>query len=141
MAESVVAPGGGRLCVYHRSVPVLTATNITHAYGDHLILDEVSLTVEPGERIGMVGRNGAGKSTLLKIMAGRLTPDAGLVTVQKGSRVAFLAQDPESKPGQTLKGEAEAAFAVVHALHDELQSVFDAMGEASGDDYEQLALF
>jgi ATP-binding cassette, subfamily F, member 3 len=138
MVECIVATGGGCLSVYDRTMPVLTVTNITHAYGDDLILDEVSLTIEPGERIGMVGRNGAGKSTLLKIMAGRLVPDDGLVTVQKGSRVSFLAQDPDSKPGQTLKGEAEAAFAEVHALHDELQGVFDAMGEASGDGLTRL---
>jgi ATPase subunit of ABC transporter with duplicated ATPase domains len=51
-------------------VPVLAATNLRVAFGTRVILDGVSLSVEPGERIGVVGRNGAGKSTLLKVLAG-----------------------------------------------------------------------
>ena len=119
-------------------MPVLTATNISHAYGNDIVLDSVSLSVEPTERIGMVGRNGAGKSTLLKAIGGRLAQDSGAVSIQKGVRVAFLAQDPDVTPGRTLKDEAESAFEEVHALHDELHAVFDQMGEASGDELLKL---
>ena len=68
-------------------MPVLAATNISHQYGDDLILDGVSLSIESGEKVGIVGRNGTGKSTLLRIMGGALKQDSGSVHAAKGSRV------------------------------------------------------
>ncbi|KAA0215568.1 MAG: ABC transporter ATP-binding protein [Leptolyngbya sp. PLA3] len=118
-------------------MPLLAATNISHAFGDMVILDGVSLSIEDGERVGLVGRNGAGKSTLLKAMAGLFKPDSGQVVLQRGARAAYLMQDPVCVPGRTVKDEAEMAFADLHALHEELHAVFDAMGEA-GEELPRL---
>jgi ABC transport system ATP-binding/permease protein len=57
------------------------------------LLDGVSCRIEPGERIGLLGRNGAGKTTLLRILAGQMQPDAGELTVAPGTRVWLLPQD------------------------------------------------
>lgn len=119
-------------------MPVLSATNITHSFGDHTILQEVSISVEPGERIGVVGRNGCGKSTLLKILAGIIVPESGMVVPQRGTLVGYLHQDPELRDGDTLKEAAMRAFDRLHALQDELEGVFKRMGDASGDGVEKL---
>ena len=119
-------------------MPVLSATNITHSFGDHTILQEVSISVEPGERIGVVGRNGCGKSTLLKILAGIIVPESGMVVPQRGTLVGYLHQDPELLDGDTLKEAAMRAFDRLHALQDELEGVFKRMGDSSGDEVEKL---
>ena len=68
---------------------------VSHAYGTRVLLDEVSLGVAAGERIGVVGRNGDGKTTLLEIVTGRLAPDGGRVSRTRDVRVGYLPQgDP-----------------------------------------------
>jgi ATP-binding cassette subfamily F protein 3 len=119
-------------------VPVLTATNIRHAYGEDIVLDGCSLSVEPGERIGIVGRNGEGKSTLLRIMGGALRADGGDVVLAKGSRRGYLSQDPDLDPDDTVHSAAERAFEELHRLHAQLEGVFDAMGGSDGEALEKL---
>ncbi|QOJ00352.1 MAG: ABC-F family ATP-binding cassette domain-containing protein [Phycisphaeraceae bacterium] len=119
-------------------MPLLTATNISHAFGQRLILDRVSITVEPGQRVGVVGRNGCGKSTLLKILAGMMTPDSGEVMLQRGTRAGYLRQDHAFDPSETLRGIAESAFERLHALHRELDAVFQRMAHAGGDELDRL---
>lgn len=119
-------------------MPILAATNIELAYGDLRILDAVSLSIEPGERVGMVGRNGCGKSSLFKVLTGRLKPDSGIVSIQGGAKSAYLAQEHEFDGGNTLREEAAAAFSHIDDLEAELHGVFEAMGEAEGDELEKL---
>ena len=117
-------------------MPVLTATNITHHYGDRVILDGVSLSLEPGERVGLVGRNGAGKSTLLKVIAGDLRPDVGSVSLVGGERAGYLKQDVDFPGHLTLHEAAMLAFEDVRAWERELESVFERM--AAGEDLDRL---
>ncbi|HHN78799.1 MAG TPA: ABC-F family ATP-binding cassette domain-containing protein, partial [Phycisphaerales bacterium] len=119
-------------------MPVLAATNIELAYGDRRILDGVSLTLEPGERAGLVGRNGSGKSSLLKVIAGTLRPDAGTVTLTGGARAGYLAQEPELDGTRTLREEAAAAFSHIEQLESELHDVFHAMADAEGEALDKL---
>ncbi|HET9184698.1 MAG TPA: ABC-F family ATP-binding cassette domain-containing protein [Solirubrobacterales bacterium] len=116
-------------------MPLLAATNIGHAYGDTVILEGISFSIEPGERVGIVGRNGTGKSTLLKILAGLIKPDTGTVSLQRGSRAGYLHQDPNLDPEESLRDAAEGAFAELHRMHAELHTLFDQMAErsAAGD--------
>jgi len=65
-------------------VAVLTLSNIEKSFNDKKLLRGVSLVVNEGERVGLLGPNGSGKSTLLAILAGRLEPDAGERTLQRG---------------------------------------------------------
>jgi ATP-binding cassette subfamily F protein uup len=74
-------------------MPLLTLDHISHAYGHLPLLDDVSLQIQPGERLALIGRNGTGKSTLLQIVSGELPPDAGVVWREPGTNVARLVQD------------------------------------------------
>ena len=59
-------------------MPVLSLRNACFRISDRVLLDNVTLQINSGERIGLLGRNGAGKSTLMRIMSGELVPDEGL---------------------------------------------------------------
>ena len=79
----------------------LVANHISKSYGAHAVLEDVSLVVSAGERIGLVGPNGIGKSTLLRLLAGLEEPDSGTVT--RGGLVGYLPQEPETRPGETVR--------------------------------------
>ncbi len=83
-----------------------------------VLFEGLSLTVSDGDRIGVVGINGTGKSTLLRIMAGADQPDGGQVRRGRGSRVGFLEQVPELRPGtvRAAVGEGWEAEAAVSRL-------------------------
>ncbi|MBX3373279.1 MAG: ABC-F family ATP-binding cassette domain-containing protein [Phycisphaeraceae bacterium] len=119
-------------------MPLLTLANIQHSYGSRLILDGATLSIEPGEKIGFVGRNGTGKTTLMRVMLGRLTPDRGTLQVQRGARIGYLSQDPEFNLDDTVRDAAEGAFAELHALHVELNELFEQMSSAEGEALDRL---
>ena len=96
-------------------MPLLTLAGIRHAFPSRTVLDGATLSIEPGEKIGLVGRNGAGKSTLLKIITGELKPDEGSMQIARGVRVGILSQHPEFVPGDTVKQAAARAFDALHA--------------------------
>jgi len=75
---------------------LISLQEIKLAFGGPLIFDKLNLQVQPGERIALLGRNGAGKTTLMKVLAGELKIHEGLVVVQKGIRVVYLAQEVSS---------------------------------------------
>ncbi len=82
-------------------------------YDGPMILHGISLQIEPGERVGLVGRNGTGKSSLLRVIEGRQLPDSGEVTRQQGLRVAGLAQEvPADLPGKVR----ESLDALAHQM-------------------------
>ena len=81
---------------------ILTADNITKAYGERRLLDGASFFLQEGEKVGIIGINGIGKSTLLKILAGMEEPDEGKVIRAQGMVVRFLPQHPSFRPEDTL---------------------------------------
>ncbi len=119
-------------------MPLLAVTNLVHNYGDHTILDGISLSIEADDRIGIVGRNGAGKSTLLKCITGEIRPDSGIVALQRGAKAGYLQQDPKLDPDETLRESAEGAFKALHDVHKELDHVYEQMGTAEGPALDRL---
>ncbi len=72
---------------------IISASEVTVRYNEHAVLDEVTLGVQEGDRIGLVGRNGCGKTTFLKILAGLQAPDSGDVSRPRGLVTSYLPQD------------------------------------------------
>ncbi len=94
------------------SMALVTLHNVTIGFGNAPVLENISLSVEPGARACVTGRNGEGKSTLLKVLAGILEPDSGEVLKDASVRVAYLPQDvPEDRPGTVRE-------ILVDAIHD-----------------------
>ncbi len=83
-------------------MPLLRLSDIHLAYGTHVLLDGVSLTIQPGERWGLLGRNGAGKSTFMKLLKGDIKPDSGEVWLQPEVRIAYLDQELPQASAQTV---------------------------------------
>ncbi|MHC4827400.1 MAG: ABC-F family ATP-binding cassette domain-containing protein [Planctomycetota bacterium] len=119
-------------------MPLLTLANAHHAYGSHVVLDGATLSIEPGEKVGLIGRNGSGKTTLMRIMLGELTPDGGSGQVSRGAGVGYLRQDPDFDPAETVRDTAEGAFAELHRLHRKLDDVYERMASAGGDELARL---
>lgn len=83
-------------------MPLIALDSVSIAFGHRPLLDGVSLLVEAGERLAVIGRNGTGKSTLLQILAGELLPDSGTVARSPALRVSRLAQDAAATSDQTV---------------------------------------
>ncbi len=94
-------PGTG----YHRAMAHLLGAEALHLwFPTGVIFDSLTLGINEGDRVGIVGRNGDGKSTLLRLLAGRLRPDSGGVTMRRGTTVGWLDQADEFEPGVTVAG-------------------------------------
>src|ERR1700712_4681680 len=81
---------------------LLSLHNIELAFGHVALLDRISLHVERGERIGLIGRNGAGKSSLLSLISGARQPDDGNIPRASGVSVALVEQEPNLSGDQTV---------------------------------------
>jgi ATP-binding cassette subfamily F protein uup len=99
-------------------MPLITLRNAELAYGLHPLLDRANLSVDVGERVGLIGRNGTGKSSLLQAIAGTLALDDGELARQDGLRVVFVEQEPELPPAATLR-DSLIARGRIEQLHDE----------------------
>ena len=81
---------------------LITIEGISKSYTERMLFDEVSLGINEGDRIGLIGINGTGKSTFLKMVAGIEEPDAGTITKGKDVRIGYLPQNPEFDDKKTL---------------------------------------
>src|SRR5579859_7867862 len=102
---------------------VAVITDLTKSYGAELIFSGVSFRVDAKDRIGLVGPNGAGKTTLLNILAGKLEPDGGNVSLASGVATGYLPQIADFHPSRALVDEMRAVFTHVHAWEAELAAL------------------
>lgn len=92
-------------------MPVLSARNLSKAYGPQTLFSGLSLTIRRGERVGLLGINGTGKSTLLRVLAGLEPIDEGVVERRRDATILYLAQEPELDPTQTPREIVESGLA------------------------------
>src|SRR5215211_6659894 len=112
---------------------LLTANDLALAYGHQRLLEAVTLSVAPGEKVGLVGRNGCGKTSLLRILAGYQEADAGEIARRRGLRIGYLPQEFELDPKLTVRENIEAGAA-------DLMDWLQRYQSGNGSDAEMAAL-
>jgi len=119
------------------AIVFLQVQNVSKAFGEEEILNEVGFQVREGERFGLIGPNGAGKSTLFRIITGQETADNGLVSVPRGVRVGYLEQEAELLVGGTVLPEllaSRADLVEIEVRMHELEAEMSAPG--AHEDYD-----
>lgn len=107
---------------------VLAVQNLRVQYGARILFNDLSFTVEDGERIALAGHNGAGKSTLMKCIAGLNEADSGAIIKSKHSQVGYLPQEGIHIRGRKLIDEALSAFADLMGLQKRIDSLSQGLG-------------
>ena len=102
---------------------MISVDGVSIRFGAFVLFDRISFQVNPGDRIGLVGRNGAGKTTILNLIAGKQDPDEGRVVITSGKTVGYLPQQMKHKKGKTLYMETLDAFSEVLRLQERIESI------------------
>ena len=89
---------------------LLRAEQVSMNYGTRQLFTDVTIHLNAGDRIGIIGINGTGKSSLLRVMAGAAEPDSGTVTLDPNIQVSYLSQDPHMEPEHTVMEQVFAAW-------------------------------
>ncbi|SCE52309.1 macrolide transport system ATP-binding/permease protein, partial [Streptomyces sp. Termitarium-T10T-6] len=114
----------------------LTMKDVSKAYGDRSVLDQVTLTVRPGEKTAVIGENGSGKSTLLRLLAGAEAPDTGEITVRFPGGTGYLAQTLDLDPAATVQDAVDAALAELRDLEHRIREAEAGLSERKPGDPE-----
>lgn len=118
---------------------LLIIDNLSLQYGGKVIFEEASMSIEAGDRLGIIGANGTGKSTLMKILVGRAQPDGGRVTQAKGLRLGYLEQE-HSDPGEgSLLATILATAPGKAKIEERIAAAEEALAEATEPE-EQVAI-
>ena len=112
---------------------LLTLQNINKSFVMNEVLRDVSLTLQAGARMGLVGVNGSGKSTLFRIISGDMEPDGGTVSLVKGTRVGVLTQVADIQTDLTVQQELERVFEPVRDMERRLRAMEHEMEAAHSD--------
>ena len=116
---------------------LLTIEHLTKSYGDNQVLNDVSLTLGEGQKLGLVGANGVGKSTLLKIVVGETEADSGSVTISARTRLGYLPQILNEADTMSINALIMASLGELVALETRLRQV-EGMMAASKDDLDAI---
>lgn len=122
---------------------MLNVHNLSVAFGGEYLFEEIAFRLNPGDRVGLIGKNGAGKSTLLKLLAGDQAPDSGTLATDKDVRIGFLRQDIDFEAGRTVLEEAHQAFYEIKEVEGQLAHINQQLAERTdyeSDSYSQLII-
>src|SRR6185295_2489964 len=111
---------------------VLSLSGAHLAYGHVALLDDAALSLDAGERLGLIGRNGAGKSSLLRIVAGQEVLDDGLLQLTQGLRIRYVPQEPAFAAEMSVFDAVSAGVAEAREVRERYEA------HAPGDDLDAL---
>ncbi len=120
-------------------MPLLVLKDVSIAYGDNKLLDTVNLSVESGQRVGLLGRNGEGKSTLLNIVCGHQAPDEGEIKLEPGATVAKLDQAPHLSGTDSVYDAVAAGLGEIGGWLAEYHRVIEDRIISAGEQMERMS--
>ncbi len=120
-------------------MPLISLDKVCLAFGHHVLLDQLDLQVEPGERIALIGRNGGGKSSLLRIMADEIKPDDGKVWRAPALKLAYVSQEPELDGASTIFQEVSNGLGMIRQVLLDYHEVSHSLSSGEGDMEGHLA--
>lgn len=115
-------------------MPILDAAQLRKVVADRTLLDDVTLTIRRGEKVGLVGQNGSGKSTLARALAGIDEIDGGRLSRRRDSTVGYLPQEPIFPAGQTVRDVVLSSLTEWNALRHRFETLTEALGETTDPD-------
>ena len=116
-------------------------SNISKAFGTQQVLTDVTVTIHPGERVGLVGPNGAGKSTLFEILTGNISADKGDATYPESMRLAYVHQQIHGiASGASLLEYVENAMPELKELHERIEKCEAALPTANESDRQRMLI-
>ncbi|GAC1383518.1 MAG: ABC-F family ATP-binding cassette domain-containing protein [Herpetosiphon sp.] len=116
---------------------VVSGFQLTKYYGADRIFENVQFMVNRGDKVALVGVNGAGKSTLVKLISGMEEPSAGTVSIARGTRISYLAQEVPFEGPQTLLEAAQEAFAHLKEVEAEMRTLETLLGETDAPAWQE----
>src|SRR5947209_6687367 len=119
-------------------MPLLRVDRLAVLYGATEVLRDLSFQVEPRQRLGIVGANGSGKSSLLKAISGEIIPTAGSLTLAPRARTAYLAQEIEASPHESVYEDALHSRPDIMGRRSRLTELETAMAKVSGAELTAL---
>jgi len=124
---------------------IVTLHEIHKAFGSEVVLDQLSLPLYAGEKVGMVGPNGSGKSTILKLITGQIEPDMGRVVKRKNLRIGYLPQEAMFSGEHTVLEEMHASMGdllqfqrAIHTVSHEMESLTGSALQTKMKQYDRL---
>lgn len=119
---------------------ILNVSGLNKYFGERVLLDNVSFSVEATDKIGLVGKNGAGKTTLFKLLLGEMKSDGGQITFGRGVNIGHLSQFAADNPKSTLWDELLYTFEPLIETEKELERLTRCMSDADVGDKERERL-
>lgn len=116
---------------------MLNIHNLSVSFGGEFLFEEISFRLNPGDKVGLIGKNGAGKSTLLRLLSKEMRPDTGVIASDKEVKIGFLKQDIDFEKGRSVLQEAYQAFQEIKQLELQLEDINQQLTER--EDYESEA--
>ena len=120
---------------------MISVSNLTLYFGGQDVFSGISLAINKGDKIGLVGKNGAGKSTLLNLFASKITPNSGDVAIPNNLKIGYLTQDLDFKDELTVIDEAKKAFKEINTLQKSIDTLNVEISERTdfeSDSYLEL---
>lgn len=128
--------------------PLLDVQNISKAFGEHVLFENISFSIAEGQHVGLIAKNGTGKSTLLSLLSGKESVDSGSIIFRRDIKVGFLEQQPKFDPEESVldacfnhQGDPDRilkAKQILTQLH--ITDLTQPMGQLSGGQQKRIAL-